>query len=85
LKYKFRIVFDNNNIIYFEEWAPTVVCFINRINLYLNDIIEIYENDSVVLIWVRGKGVISKKSAPVSRLNKEVPVRLGNPITITID
>jgi hypothetical protein len=55
-------VIDSNNIIYFEEWAPTVVCFINRMNSYLNDLIEIYENDSVVLIWVRGKGVISKKS-----------------------
>jgi hypothetical protein len=85
LKYKFRIVFDNNNIIYFEEWAPAVVCFFNCINSYLNDLIEIYENDSVVLIWVKGKGVISKKSAPVRRLNLEVPVRLGKPATITID
>lgn len=60
LKYKLKIVFDSNNIIYFDEWGPAVVCFFNRINSCLNELIEIHENDRATIVWVKGKGVIFK-------------------------
>jgi hypothetical protein len=65
LKYKLKIVFDSNNVIYFDEWAPAVVCFFNRINSCLNELIEIYENDCASLVWVKGKGVIFKGQHPL--------------------
>jgi hypothetical protein len=61
---KYRIVFDNHNLVSFEEWPTAIVCFYNKISTCINEVIEFYEHDIIILIWVKGKGLIHKKSMP---------------------
>jgi hypothetical protein len=57
---KYNLLFDNRNSIAFDEWHSAVVYLYNKITDHRNDIIEVYDNNKVVLIWVRGKGLMSK-------------------------
>lgn len=62
---KYRVVFDNHALVTFEEWPAAIVCFYNRITTQINDIIEFYEHEVVIFIWVKGKGLIHKKTKPL--------------------
>jgi hypothetical protein len=61
---KYRIVFDNNVLVAFEEWPSAIVCFYNKITAHINDVIEFYEHDVILFIWVKGKGLIHKEVKP---------------------
>lgn len=57
---RYRIVFDHHTLVDFEEWPSAIVCFYNKIATRINDVIEFYEHDVVIFIWVKGKGLINK-------------------------
>jgi hypothetical protein len=61
---KYRIVFDNHNLIAFEDWPAAIVCFYNKITTSINDVIEFYEHDIIIFTWVKGKGLIHKRPKP---------------------
>jgi hypothetical protein len=58
---KYSLLFDNSDSIAFKEWHSAVLHLYNKIAEYRNDVIEVSDNNKVVLVWVRGKGLISKK------------------------
>jgi hypothetical protein len=62
---KYRIVLDNHSLVSFEEWPTAIICFYNKISTCINEVIEFYEHDVVILTWVKGKGLFDKKSKPV--------------------
>jgi len=59
---KYRVVFDHHTLVAFEEWPSAIVCFYNKITTQINDVIEFYEHDVVIFIWVKGRGLIHKKN-----------------------
>ncbi|QGQ96161.1 hypothetical protein EHS13_15395 [Paenibacillus psychroresistens] len=61
---KYRIVLDNHNLIAFEEWPAAIVYFYNKISTCFSDVIEFYEHDIIIFTWVKGKGLIHKKTKP---------------------
>lgn len=58
---KYKIVLHPGKQFVYDDLSKAVTCFYKRITELSNEFIDFYEDNRLLITWVRGKGIIEKK------------------------